>query len=346
MSDKVATPEGAISDTTTFNFDFDWANLAFESKKPLSSLKATFIAAPREMSVARFTQLLKEYLPLGNIILGISKEAYVDGFEDQPQFKMLSKDTVQSLIDKVNASSKHKIYTLSYLQRELAFILEKISVARALFVNGSWQYSFHTLPVYYALVNKKVPYQLVSAFASEDEARAYEKATSKEVQKNITEQINDDQDLSKKYLTDQAAMRLSDLVAQGSYDHTFQTGAVLARKTKDGYVSIATAFNKVLPYQTYAIHNGASRETHFSPPNDLNHYDTIHAEMVLLTQALKQGISLKGTTLFVNLMPCPNCARVIAETELDEVVYRIDHSEGYAVNLLTKVGKNIRRIVY
>lgn len=318
------------------DYNFDWAELAFKSKRPLNELNATFIAAPRELSTARFTQLVKEYLPKGHILLGISKENFVDGFEGQPQFKMLKQNDIQPLLDKVNKASEHKVYTLSYLQRELPHIIEKLEIKKAIFVNGSWRQSFHTLPVYYALVNKQVPYGLVSAFVNEDEARAYEVQIKAKIEHP---KFNDN-------IKDEAVMKLGDAVAKQSYDHTFQTGTVLAKKTKAGYTPLLSAFNKVLPYQTYAMLNGASREANFSPPNDLNHYDTIHAEMSLIVQAQKQGISLKDTTLFVNLMPCPACARTIAETDIKEIVYRIDHSEGYAVNLLTKVGKDIRRIVY
>lgn len=318
------------------DFDYDWADFAFGSKKPLNELKATFIAAPRDISLARFTQLLKEYLPKGNIILGVSKEPYVFGFEGQPQFRMVRQSDLQTVIDKVNASSRHKVCALRYLQRELNPILEKVKMSRAVFINGSWQYSFHTSATYYMLVNKDVPFELVSAFANEDEARTYEQRVDREIAKPALEGVFSDIEL----------MRLGDEVAKQSYDHTFQTGTILAQKVKTGYAPLLSAFNKVLPFQTYALLNGASREKNFSPPNDLNHYDAIHAEMSLIIQAQKQNVSLKGTSLFVNLMPCPNCSRMIAETDIEEIVYRIDHSEGYAVDLLTKVEKDIRRIVY
>ncbi len=148
------------------------------------------------------------------------------------------------------------------------------------------------------------------------------------------------------WLSAAEAIMTTDIVAKGSFDHTFQTGTILAKKVKDRYEPILASFNKVVPYQTYALLHGSSREKHFSPPHDTNHYDTIHAEMALLVEAHKKNISLKGMTLFVNLMPCPNCARTLAETDIAEVVYRIDHSEGYAADLLQKANKTVRRIVY
>ncbi len=75
--------------TKNKDYEFDWSNLAFASKKPLRDLAAIFIAAPREISAERFAQLVKEYLPKGNIVLGLAKEKFIDGFDCQPQFRTL-----------------------------------------------------------------------------------------------------------------------------------------------------------------------------------------------------------------------------------------------------------------
>jgi deoxycytidylate deaminase len=93
------------------------------------------------------------------------------------------------------------------------------------------------------------------------------------------------------------------------------------------------------------MHYGASREKHFSPPNDLNYYDTVHAEVMLILQAQRQDIKLAGTTLFINLLPCPSCARMLCETPIVEFVYTNDHSEGYALRLLQAAGKKVWRLV-
>jgi deoxycytidylate deaminase len=99
-----------------------------------------------------------------------------------------------------------------------------------------------------------------------------------------------------------------------------------------------------VPFQTYAMHHGASRERHFSPPNDLNHYDTVHAEVEMLIQAQKSHLDLNSTSLFINVLPCPPCSRMLAETMISEVVYINDHSSGYAVQILELSGKKVRRV--
>jgi deoxycytidylate deaminase len=313
--------------------DFDWSDLAFGSKKPLRDLRATFIAASRELSQKRLTQLVKTYLPGGNIILGIAKEEYIDGFEGQPQFRTLGYDSVKSLVEKVNSNSPHKIVTLHYFQRELPFLLEKIKCRQAVFVNGSWKYLFHTRPQFYTLVNHHIPYELVSPFYDEGEARAY------------LESVKLPSAPDSGIYSEKEMLALADQIATHSFDNGFQTGVSLGKKHGGKYELLATTFNTVVPYQTYAWHHGASREANFSPMHDLNHYDTIHAEVALIVTAQKQNIDLKGTTLFINLLPCPTCARMFTQTDIDEFVYREDHSEGYAIKMLELAGKKVRRVV-
>ncbi|HWZ65652.1 MAG TPA: deaminase [Patescibacteria group bacterium] len=353
---------------------FDWNELAFSSKKPINNLQAIFIAAPREMSVARFNQIVKTYLPQGNIVLGLAKEDYVLGFENQPQFKMLQLtspspvipnlignpgqkeslltgspivagddvaqkgQSIEDQVAKINtAGLKHTISTLSYFQRDTKFILEKLDFAKVLFINGSWKYLFHTLPQYYVLATRLVPYELLSPFASEQEARAYET----QIHHLIPGSIGDPRDL----YTSPEMLEHASQAAWQSYDYGFQTGISLGIKQGAKYRLLVTAFNKVVPFQTYAMHYGAAREANFSPMNDLNYYDTVHAEVDFIVKVQKAKLDLAGTTLFINLLPCPSCARMLTETDICEIVYREDHSDGYGVRMLEAAGKKVKRLV-
>ncbi len=317
-------------------YTFDWSELAFKSKKPLNDLNAIFIAAPRELSKARFAELIKTYLPKGNVVLGIAKEPYIDGFDGQPQFRTLTLENVQSIIDKVNkSSSQRKIFTLTYYQRETQYIFEKIKWQRVLLINGSWMYAFHTTTPYYALVNRRIPIDRISPFVSEVEARKYEKTIESQLlplPKSST------------ILSETAMLEAAAQAANHSYDYNFQTGVALGKKESKAYKLLATAYNAVVPFQTYAMHYGASREQNFSPPNDLNHYDTVHAEVCLILKAQEENINLLNSTLFINLLPCPVCSRMLTKTPIAEIVYQQDHSDGYAVKMLEKAGKKVRRL--
>ena len=304
--------------------DIDWAAVKI------------FIVAPRELSARRFTEIVKHYLPKGNIVLGISREPYVVGFEDQPQFRMLERVIVQPIIDKVAASaSPYKITMLEYSQPELPEIVKQLGVdQRVLLVNGSWKYTFHNSESFKILTANKVPIKYISPFTDESEAKEYLAAHTPTVTPPELGALLDEQEM----------FAVADTASRQSYDYSFQTGVALGRKQGDKYEFIAAAFNKVIPYQTYALHHGNSREKHQSPPHDVNHYDTIHAEMELLVGAARGDYGLDDTTLFINLLPCPNCARTLSQTSIREVAYRTDHSGGYAVDLLRASGKTARRV--
>lgn len=313
-----------------------WTDLAFTSKKPLRELDATFIAAPREMSTARLTQLIKNYLPTGNIVIGCALESFIEGFEGQSQFKTLTFDVIEKLASKVNNSnSPHTVTILQYNQRDTLAIYEKIKFRQVVLINGSWRFSFHTRPEYYALVSKQIPFTFVSPFIGEEEARVYaEEFTPQPLGRDYGEVVDE---------TDM--LTVASAAATASFDCSFQTGVALGRKQDKGYELLASAYNRVVPYQAFAWHFGALRERHLSPPGDLNYYDAIHAEVMLLIQAQKQKLDLIGTTLFINLLPCPSCARMFCETDISEFVYSLDHSNGYAVALLEKAGKTVRRVI-
>lgn len=321
------------------NYSFDWAELAFGSKKSVNELNAVFIAAPREISAKRLAQLIKEYLPANNLIIGLAKEDYILGLEGQPHFRTLKENSIKKLKDKINSSvSKHKLYSLSYSQREFVYLLEKLKFKKALLVNGSWHYAFHNLPAYYALAQNKIDFDLVSAFADEAEALSYEQKIFNEVQQVYPEP-------KPGLYTEEQMLEAAAQAAKLSFDYCFQTGVVLGKKVGNKYKYLGRSFNKVVPYQTYAMLNGSVREKNFSPPNDLNHYDTVHAEVEMLIKAQRENIKLKDTTLFINLLPCPSCSRMFVDTDIEEFVYSVDHSGGYGFNLLQQAGKKVRRVV-
>lgn len=316
------------------NYEINWSDIVFKSKKVLRDLNAIFIAPSREISTDKFKQIIKEYLPLGNIVLAITSEEYICGFECQEQFKTLNIEKIITLINKVNSSNtRNKIYTLNCKQSDIVNVYEKIKFKKVLLVNGSWQYSFHVRPEYYKLVSRNIPFEYISPFASEPEAIKY--AESFKVREF---EIG-------KLFTDKEMINLANESATNSFGNEFQTGVVLGKKQGNKYKLLAASYNKVVPYQAFAWHYGALREKHLSPPGDLNYYDTIHAEMNLLISAQNNGINVNQTTLFTNLLPCPHCAKVLSQTNLSEIVYSLDHSDGYAVALLEKSGKKVRRLI-
>lgn len=317
---------------------YNWESFGSDDKRAVRALKPILVLAPREMSPKRITSLVKEYLPQANMVLGLAEEPYVAGFEGQPQFRTLTVEAVQPMVQKVaTAKTARRLVTLTYPQSSVDDVVRKLKPQAVVVVRGSYQYVFHRRATWHVLQELNIPFVYASPFEDEAEARAYESHTAQKLAECLPT-------LTMRPSSAEEVLKLAQKAGQFSYDYSFQTGCVIAEKTAAGYRPNIVTFNTVIPYQTYAMLHGNSREEHVSPAHDTNHYDTIHAEMNALVTAVKTQQTLLGKTLFIPLLPCPNCARTLSQTGLAEVVYGLDHSDGYAVKLFGQSGIKTRRI--
>lgn len=341
-----------------------------------------FILGSRQIASARIQELTSKLIQKRPVIWGCLLEQYIPGLEDAPQFKTLPlKKLRQSLatLESELEGGKAQVNILQYNFRHTKYILRELQLSAVIGVYGSWHRAFHFTPLYFELQQKDLPYKLVSGFMNEKAAKKYGRKlsqieTTNELLKsslaandlpasNFAGNKAPEVDLATngfvtngpsaanmstpghpgvpgKKFSDQELLKLAKQVSHFSCDYTFQTGAILARDQR----VLAAAYNRVVPYKTYILHHGASKEAHFSPSQDLNYFDTNHAEVELLIKASQAGLDLSDSSLFINLLPCPNCARMLARTPIAEIVYQHDHSQGYAFKLLQGVGKQVRRV--
>jgi dCMP deaminase len=54
-----------------------------------------------------------------------------------------------------------------------------------------------------------------------------------------------------------------------------------------------------------------------------------HAERNAIYSAARRGVALKGNVIYVQLMPCADCARAIIQAGITEVVLSADASDAY-----------------
>lgn len=320
--------------------NYYWTNATKDTIGFLRGLKATFIPAPREMSEKRLVELVKDKLKRRNVVLGIQLAEFVDGFDNQPQFRTLPAAPAIRFARKIaEAKLPYGLYVLQYAPNTpVDDIIRAMRPNDVTVVRGSYHTVFHRRSTYDLLKKRSIPFELVSPFVDEAEAKLFLRTVEAPMRALVSLRQPHG------FVDEATLMTYSRDIAKISFDYSFQTGAVLAEKTKSGYTLVDAAANDVVPYQTYALHFGNSREENLSPRHDANHYDTIHAEMNLLVRAMKNGVNFEGKTLFINMMPCPNCARTLVKTGLEEVVYSEVHSDGYAVELFGNAGIKTRRI--
>ncbi len=313
---------------------YNWQTIKKNQKKKLNQTDF-FIFGSRDLTSERIITLTKKMTQRGKLLWGCFTQNYIQGLENCEQFKTLSINKLENTLNQLilkKPDLKDKIQILTYPQTDSKYVIREINAKAFIFINGSWYHAFHYTNLFYELIRKKTPYKLISPFNNLQQAQQ----TAKQLE-NKLDKIKIDK--NKKH-SDQQLIQLANQKAKFSFDTTFQTGAVLAKKGK----VLLLANNQILPFCTAAWHYGSLKEKNFSPPQDLNHYDSIHAEVNLLIKAQKQKINLQGTSLYLNLLPCPTCAKMIAVSDIESIFYQLDHSNGQAYKLLKQMNKKITRI--
>lgn len=335
---------------------YDWNKLNAKKKVEISKEKPIFVCGPVDMSEKRIVQLIKQLAQKRKVLFGILKDEYIPELKGE-QFRSLSLEKILEVLDKVTPpnpisrggvpslerelpkSQTSNLQLLTYYHRDWNFVLSELDFSAVILVNGSWARQLHFRKELWTIIEKKVPYKLVSRFYDLNEAKEFSEFFKPLRPTDTSPLIKGEAGWG--VVADQNNFTIVDQVASNSFDWTFQIGAILVR---DGKV-LVSAHNKIVPFETYTMHNGSSREKAFTPQNDQNNYDAVHAEVELILNALKNKIDIKDATLYINVLPCPSCAKMICDSEIKEIVYRLDHSDGYAIKLLTEAGKIVRRVI-
>lgn len=111
-------------------------------------------------------------------------------------------------------------------------------------------------------------------------------------------------------------LALCDMVAQRSKDPSTQVGAVIVR---DGDI-LATGYNG-FPAGLDETPERWERPTKYGY--------VVHAEENAVLRAARQGVSIKDATLYVSLAPCVKCARFIANSGIQEIVFNKTKTDGF-----------------
>lgn len=113
-------------------------------------------------------------------------------------------------------------------------------------------------------------------------------------------------------------------LARNSPDWWRQIGAMAFR----GFEKIAVAYNQHYPTE-YEISIFSDPRINFDAgdPTGAEIYLSLHAEKGIIAACARNGISLKGSSVYVTTFPCGDCARMLADCEIKELFF----AEGYSV---------------
>lgn len=150
--------------------------------------------------------------------------------------------------------------------------------------------------------------------------------------------VTPDRTISDKEL-DKELMGLATETASQSSNIWRRVGAVIAR---DGKI-ISKSSNRQQPTDFSNSIDGDPRSLS-NKGTDIGFTADMHAEARLIAQAARDGVPLKGASIYVDTFPCPPCAKLIANAEFATCYY----AKGYSVldgeELIKSAGTRIIRV--
>lgn len=70
----------------------------------------------------------------------------------------------------------------------------------------------------------------------------------------------------------------------------------------------------------------------------------LHAEQNVLVKMAKSTESIQGADLFCTHSPCPDCAKLLAQSGIRCVYYKIDYRKSEGIKVLLDLGVKVERI--
>lgn len=301
-----------------------------QDKKEITTLAlkqpVIFFAAPIKISPARFRELLK-LVPRGY--------QPVFGFYRDQKIHQLGGTVLQAQTTWRGFKFPARATIVRYAEADGPALIRALHADKLVFVRGSWATALYFRDEWHDsfAANPKLKVSdiiMVSPYTRREAARlpGYLKKAARVGQRRATAF-----DL-------QMVKRVEGEAAQ-SLCWVCQRGAVIVRGKK----IVVEAFNRVWPYPAYCLHEGCVREREMIPSGaQLERCFTSHSEMGVIAIAAARGIKLAGGVMYTTTFPCINCAKVIANSGLKEILFWKDYASRSGELVLTGAGVKMTKL--
>jgi len=138
---------------------------------------------------------------------------------------------------------------------------------------------------------------------------------------------------------DTVYMEIARIFAKRSSCKRRQVAAVLV---KDGRI-ISTGYNGSPRNTKNCLELNCCMRDGLQSGENLNHCRASHAEVSCISNAAYHGISTKDTTMFITTQPCGNCAKLLINSGIIEIVYEQEYNDELGLKLLNEAGIKIRK---
>jgi len=145
---------------------------------------------------------------------------------------------------------------------------------------------------------------------------------------------------------DSKYIKMAEIWATNSYAMRNKVGALLVKDGQiisDGYNGTPKGFDNNCEIE--------KEEWQFDSEGYYDKYvhletkpEVLHAEANAITKVAKSNYSSEGSTLYVTLSPCFECAKLIIQSGIKRVVYKEVYRKTDGLDLLTKAGIEVEQI--
>ena len=145
---------------------------------------------------------------------------------------------------------------------------------------------------------------------------------------------------------DSKYIKMAEIWATNSYARRNKVGALLVKDGQiisDGYNGTPKGFdnNCEIEKRTWDLDSEGeySEYVHLETKPEV-----LHAEANAITKVAKSNYSSEGSTLYVTLSPCFECAKLIIQSGIKRVVYKEAYRKTDGLDLLKKAGIKVEQI--
>jgi dCMP deaminase len=127
---------------------------------------------------------------------------------------------------------------------------------------------------------------------------------------------------------DKLYMDLTDRVADMSFAERKKVGSIAVKNGNIlafGFNGTPSGFDNECEFKDYAEDGSFKLVTK---------EEVVHAEANMVAKAAREGVSLKDSTVYINIAPCCNCALLLIQSGVSKVVYKEMYRSEVGLKLL------------
>ncbi len=141
-------------------------------------------------------------------------------------------------------------------------------------------------------------------------------------------------------LSDQALIDIAGIIGESGTCTRLQVGAVLTRFRR----IISTGYNGAPSGMPHCVHKSVhpdGTETIIGLDNDLGCMFAVHAEANVIAFAARHGVNTFGSVLYTTHSPCVNCARLLMNAGIQEVIFEHQYRDLSGIRELEIAGVTV-----